>query len=158
MMTGFQRVYDYLVELVELTDWVTTYFQPALNAGNWLAAAAGAFVIRFARPQLPLRSSLAGWLVGFLLACLFAPDVVAAGGIGLLKRSESVYAAIAFVGDFIIQLIAWLIRLSSKVGDTIEADPAGSFDSSLERVEKVTSLWVRIKTPIMELINTVLGR
>jgi hypothetical protein len=158
MMTGFQCIYDFLVELAEITDWVATYFQPAQNAGNWLAAAAGAFVIRFARPQLPFRSSLTGWLTGFLVACLFAPDVVAAGGIGFLKRPESVYAAVAFVGDFIIQLIAWMTRLSSKVGDTIEADPAGSFDSSLERVEKVTSLWVRIKTPILELFDFLSGK
>jgi hypothetical protein len=156
-MAGFQFMYDYLFERVEVTDWITTYFQPAQNAGNWLAAAMGAFVIRFARPQLPFRASLTGWLTGFLLACLFAPDVMAAGGIGFLKRPESVYAAVAFVGDFIIQLIAWLIRLSSKVGDTIEADPAGSFDSSLERVEKVTSLWVRIKTPVVDLIKTIFG-
>jgi len=151
-------MYNCLVELAEVTDWLTAYFQPAQNAGNWLAAAMGAFVIRFARPQLPFRASLTGWLTGFLLACLFAPDIMAAGGIGFLKRPESVYAAVAFVGDFIIQLLAWLIRLSSKVGDTIEADPAGSFDSSLERVEKVTSLWVRIRTPVMALLDTFFGR
>lgn len=157
-MSVFQCIQYGLVSLVEVTDWLTTYFQPAQNAGNWLAAAVGAFVIRFARPQLPLRASLTGWLTGFLLACLFSPDVVAAGGIGLLKRSESVYAAIAFVGDFVIQLIAWLVRVSNRVGDTIEADPSGSFDSSLDRVEKLSGVWARIKTPFMELINTVLGR
>jgi hypothetical protein len=131
-----------------------TYFRPDLNAGSWLAAAVGAFVIRFARPQLPLRASLGGWLVGFLIACLFAPDLVAMGGIWFLKRPESVHGAVALMGDALIQIVAWGFRLTGKVGDNIEADPSGSFDGTLDRVEKVTNVWVRIKAPFMDLLNT----
>ncbi len=155
LTTVNRAIYFNVLLLLSLTDWLFSYFRPDLNAGNWLAAAAGAFVIRFALPKLPIKASVGGWLVGFLIACIFAPDVVATGGLWGIKRSVGVHGAVAVLGDLIIQLIAFAIRLSTKVGGGIYEHPGQSFDEGLERVEKVTNVWVRIKAPFMDLLNTI---
>lgn len=95
-----------------------------------------------------------GWLVSFIVACLFAPDVIGAGLLGI-KRTEGNYAAVALIGDVLIQAAAWVVRITQKVGAATYADPGAAFDSSLERVEKVTNVWVRIKAPILDLITTI---
>lgn len=158
MLTINVRLTEYFARLilaVGLSDWLLTYFNPEANAGNWLAAAFGAFVIRFVWPKIPFRASVMGWLVAFIIACLFAPDVVAGGGLFGMKRSEGNYGAMALIGDVVIQLAAWVVRLSQKVGTATLDDPAGAFDGTLDRVEKVTNVWIRIKTPFLDIINTI---
>lgn len=140
-------------------DWFISYFQPQANAGNWLAAAFAAFVIRFIWPNLPFWSSFMGWLVSFIIACLFSPDVIAAGGFfGIIHRTEGNYAAVAFAGDIIIQTGAYVVRLSRKVGETVIEDPGAAYDSGLERFEKTTNVWVRIKAPVLDLLNTIFSK
>ncbi|GAB2550000.1 hypothetical protein [Spirosoma aerophilum] len=147
-------IYLNLMLMFSLLDWLINYFQPQHNAGNWLAAAFGAFVIRFALPKIPFGASVLGWLVAFIISCLFAPDVIAAGGILHIHRTEGNFAAVALIGDLSIQLVAWIIRLSQKVGGTIYEHPGASFDEGLERVEKVTNVWLRIKAPLLDLISS----
>ncbi|GAB4042548.1 hypothetical protein [Spirosoma litoris] len=155
--TNVSRLLSFSVFLgLSLLDWLIAYFNPQANAGNWLAAAFGAFVIRFIYPKIPLGASFWGWLVSLIIACLFAPDVVAGGGLfGLIHRPEGNFAAVALIGDVIIQVAAWLVRLSQKVGDATLADPGAAFDSSLDRVEKATNVWVRIKAPFLDLLTTI---
>ncbi|WP_157618378.1 hypothetical protein [Spirosoma spitsbergense] len=141
--------------IIGLADWLIAYFNPQANAGNWLAAAFGAFVIRFIWPKIPFKASFFGWLTAFIIACLFAPDAVAAGGLFGMKRMEGNYAAMALIGDIVIQTAAWVVRLSQKVGTATLDDPAGAFDGTLDRVEKVTSVWLRIKAPFLDLLNTI---
>lgn len=151
-------VYLNLLLLMGLTDWLFTYFRPDLNAGNWLAAAASAFIARFFVPRIPVRASVAGWLIGFMLGCLFAPDVLSAGGLWGLKRSEGVHGAVALLGDLGVQIIAWAVRLTQKVGNGIYEKPGEAFDQGLERVEKVTNVWVRIKAPFLDLLSTLFNK
>ena len=151
-------LYASVILMLGFTDWLLKYFNPESNAGNWLAAAAGAFLLRFAIRGLPIQASVTGWLAGFMIACLFAPDVLAAGGILWLKRPEANFGIVAFLGDLVIQLVAFGIRLSTKVGGTIYDDPSGAFDGTLDRVEKVTSVWARIKTPLLDLVSTIFSK
>lgn len=150
-------VYLNLFLAVSLTDWLLNYFKPEENAGNWLAAAFGAFVIRLAYPKLPFGASLLGWLGGFIIACLFAPSVIDKGGIFGLPRPEVNWGTIALLGDMALQLVAWIMRIVSGVGKYAEANPGAAFDEGLERVEKVTTVWLRIKAPFMDLLNSLSG-
>ena len=99
-----------VLALLFLSDWVIKFFNPEQNMGLWLAAAAGAFVIRFAYPQLPAKASLSGWLVGVILACLFAPSAVKSGKWDYLEPA-AIWGTIALIGDVIIQIVAWFFRL-----------------------------------------------
>ena len=150
------RIFAFSVFLaLSLIDWLINYFQPQQNAGNWLSAAFGAFVIRFALPKIPFGASVMGWLVAFIIACLFAPDVIQAGGVLGIKRPEGNYAAVALIGDIAIQSLAWIIRIAQGVGKYAEANPGEAFDEGLERIEKVTNVWVRIKAPFLDLLNSI---
>lgn len=138
-----------------ILDWFIAYFNPSANVGNWLAAMFGAFVIRFANPRLPFWSSFLGWLVAFIVSCLFAPDIVLNGGLWFIHRSEGVFGAVALIGDLFIQFVAWLIRMGQGVGKYAEAHPGQAFDEGLERVEKVTNVWLRVKAPLLDLLGSL---
>lgn len=135
-----------------LIDWIVSYFQPQANAGNWLAAAFGAFVIRFAYPKLPIKASIAGWLCGIIIACLFAQSVVKSHRFDLLEP-YAIWALVALLGDVLIQITAWTMRIISGIGTYTEQHPGEAFDQGLERVEKVTNVWLRIKAPLLDLLN-----
>lgn len=151
-------IYANVILAIGLTDWLIKYFNPETNAGNWLAAAAGAFVIRFAFRGLLVQASVMGWLTGFILSCLLAPSAVKNAWFGTVFEPEAIWGLVAFCADALLQLIAFGIRLTQKVGSTIYDDPGAAFDDGLERVEKVTNVWVRIKVPFMDLLNTVFKR
>jgi len=156
MYTHVSRLLSLFVFLgLAILDWFIAYFNPEANVGNWLAAAFGAFVIRFANPRLPFGASIMGWLVAFIFSCLFAPDIMLNGGIWFIHRSEGVFGAVAFIGDLTIQFIAWLIRMGSGMGKYAEANPGQAFDETLDRVEKVTNVWLRIKAPLLDLFSSV---
>ena len=138
-------------------EWIVQMTHPAQNAGNWLAAAAGAFVIRLVLPAITIRLSVSAWLGGFLFAILFASSLAKhhffAGW-----DSMAVWGAVALGGDFMLQLVAFIIRLAQKLtGYTLE-HPGAAFDETLERAEKVTTVWVRIKAPLLDLINSILPK
>jgi len=146
-----------LVLMTGLLEWLYNYFRPDQNMGYWLAAAAGAFVIRFALPGMPLRRSLTGWLVGVILACLFATSAIKSHVFGPLEP-VAVWGAVALIGDLIIQVIAWVIRLTQKLGAATLENPGDAFDETLERAEQLTSVWIRIKAPFLDLIKSVFKR
>lgn len=120
---------------------------------NWLAAVVGAFVIRLVLPKLPLKSSVSGWAVGVLFALLFASTI--AKKVDHLSdwEPEAVYGAVALLGDAFLQIIAALIRIINKVSNYAVDNPGEAFDQGLEKAEKVATVWVRIKTPILEILN-----
>ena len=155
-MTNVTRLlYLYMILAVSIGEWLFNYFRPDVNVGNWLAAAFGAFVVRFINPKLPFKASFYGWLVASIIAIIWGPDVVASGGWFGIKRSEGNFALLALIGDVAIQLAAWVQRLTTKVGDATLADPAGAFDGTLDRVERGVTLWVKIKAPFLDLLSTI---
>ncbi|MBO0947290.1 hypothetical protein [Fibrella forsythiae] len=124
------------------------------NMINLLAAAAGALAIRFAWPKMPIRTSIGGWLVGFILACLFGNDAYRNHWFG----QREIYAAwgiVALAGDIIIQLIGWGIRLLQPIGKYTIEHPGEAFNNGMERAEQVAGVWMRIKAPVLSLIDFI---
>ncbi|WP_041258233.1 hypothetical protein [Fibrella aestuarina] len=129
------------------------------NAYSLLAAGVGALIIRFAWPRMPVRQSVGGWLVGVLLACLFGNDAYRSHLFGAARSVEATWGIIALIGDVLIQIAGWVIRLAQPIGrrsvEYTEQHPGEAFDEGLKRIEQVTSFWTRIKTPLLDLFKTI---
>lgn len=138
-------IYVNLLLLAGLTDWLVSFFHPEENAGNWLAGVAGAFLLRLLI-QVSARKHLTGWLVGTIAAFLWASTVHRK----LLPGWDEapVWGLVGFLADLVLQIVVYLITYARD-------HPAEAFDAGLERVEKVTSVWTRIKAPFMDLLNSM---
>lgn len=135
-------------------EWLYTQFRPDQNARYWLAASVGAFIIRFALPKLPIQRSIVGWFVGFALSCMLSPSFVKIQLFGPLEP-VAVWGLVALIGDLILQVLAWLIRITQKVGGYAEENPGEALDETVERVERLAAVWVRIKAPLVDLVKTI---
>lgn len=149
-------VYALMSLLLVQLGFVFTFFSSDQNIYNLLSAGVGALVIRFAFPRLPWRVSVGGWFVGIALAMLFGRSVFNAHWPYVTFLEEhAIFGVVALVGDLIIQVVAFIVRLTSKLGNYAEQHPGEAFDEVLERGEKVATVWTRIQVPIGSLVDFV---
>lgn len=148
-------VYALVSLLLVQLGFVFTFFSSDQNIYNLLSAGVGALVIRFAFPRLPWRVSVGGWFVGVALGMQFGRSVFNAHFLHDALEEQAVFGLVALTGDLIIQVVAFIVRLTSKLGNYAEQYPGEAFDEVLERGEKVATVWTRIQVPIGSLVDFV---
>ena len=145
-------VYAYSLLGLAIGEWFIKYLDPQANAGNWVAAVFGAFVIRMGYPKLPLQRSLSGWFTGVVLAFMFAPTLLKAEWFAWWE-SYTVWGLVALVGDLIIQLIAWLIRLGQKFGNYTYDHPREALQETVDGAGTLLALFIKIKAAVLSLFS-----
>lgn len=144
-------IYLNLIILVGLLEKLIEYFRPQENAGNWAGAVVGAFIIRLVLPKIPFWTSFSGFFAATCFALLFS-GTIARNTHFAGWDSFAVYAFVALVGDALLQLLAFVIRLARKLTDYTLDHPADAFDGAVDRAEKVVTVWVKLKTAVLELL------
>ncbi|MDB5240089.1 MAG: hypothetical protein JWP57_714 [Spirosoma sp.] len=132
-----------------LVQWLIAYFDPEANLGLWLGASFGSFMLRLLIPKLTIRQHLSGWTVGFIAACLMGRSIYNnwLGGM----EEFAVWGLVGFLADLLLQILVYLISF-------VRDHPAEAFDNSLERVEKVATVWTKVKEPLISLADFIIKR